>query len=302
MNEPTIYAYTLDSLKLIKSFLPLGNDTGQTLTSGLSIQYINGESSIHLFDYNMQRFYECSLDSIADPFANVPIQQYKGRSDIYTRPNNTNGYYLYTSPIMLPNKLGIADIYSNLHAASNSRKINHEDDPNYIMKLFTIDGLWQSSIAHLPAEIINEMRDQKIDQLRGAISISNDGSSFIFHSYYANLIIRYDLKGQLIAWYKGSPDARNLLSNNQLFNKERKGYLTRNSVMSGSYVYIINANPISEDGVTPGEFCSLYVFNKNMHPMKRILLKGMPNCFDINDIDNRMYSLHGKELRISSLQ
>jgi len=81
-NEPSLFAYTLDSIKFLKSFITIGDGEHQIYTPG-AVQYFTGERFIRMFDINMQRFCEIPINPILKPGAPVPVNRYLGRDCKY---------------------------------------------------------------------------------------------------------------------------------------------------------------------------------------------------------------------------
>lgn len=297
LDEPVLYAYTLDSIKFIKSFITLGYGDNQVITSG-TIQHLMGDSLIRMFDINMQRFCEIPIDSILKPNAKVPIIRQFGR-DSANKKIALNDFK-YKSPYFLRETENIIDLNTVLSASfqfllkeGESNKV----DPT-MFKIFSKNGTLQSEIGRLPKEIIAETEKTNINRFVGGLDINDRGNIIIYRSFFSNFIALYDVKGYLLAQLNGLSNNEPTDNKNKILS-EKAGYLSVVARMYNDKVYAINVFPKNINSNDGKKMINLYIFDKQLNPLKRLLIRGGEISFDIDPSTGYIYSLDNKELFIS---
>lgn len=235
-NEPVYYAYTLDSIKFIKSFITMGEGEHQVLTQS-PVEYLSGERFVRMFDINMQRFSEVAIDAIVKPGATVTVKRYMGR-DSATKKIQVRGF-AYRTPYYLSDKLGFVDL-NHLLNASFQFGLNGYDgsktDP-LLLRIFSNNGVLKSEVGKLPSEIVREIEKSGISYFAGAMGINDKGDKFIYRCYFANFIALYDLKGNLLAWHYGTPENEGKIDKNTLFVENNNAYFSGTIRMYKNRVY-----------------------------------------------------------------
>lgn len=302
LNEPALYAYTLDSIKFVKSFITIGDGDHQINTPG-SVQYFVGERYIRMFDINMQRFCEISIDAILKPGAKVPIHRYMGRDSLTKRIRFNN--FALKSPYVLPKGKEMVDLNNLLNAPFQflvKDGTGSKTDPA-VFNIFSTTGTLKSEVGRLPKEIVDEIEHSTIQRFSGVLDLNDKGDIAIYRSYYANFIALYNLKGDLLAHHFGNPETNVTNDRNSLFIGENSwAYLSVVARMHKDQVFAINVHPKNSLGEDGKKRFNLYLFDQQLRPQKRFLIRGGEISFDVNPTTKHVYSLDNKELYISTYQ
>ncbi|NCI50927.1 hypothetical protein GWC95_13420 [Sediminibacterium roseum] len=300
LGAPLYYAYTLDSIKFIKSFLTLGVSEGQ-VAGASDIQYFEGDRYAHIFDFNLQRFCELSLDSIAKPKAKVSILKYFGRdaSILFKRPKNFSEF-TFTYPILLPREKKIIDIDNNLSVGLRFSNYFPElaKPVTHMLKLYATDGKFLSSVGKLP-DTLNGTSNPDLPPLFGGwLNANEKGDRVIFQSHQANLISLYKTDGELVAMFKGNPETANAtLSTAEMFPTSGESY-SRMTKMYGKSIFAIHSSPKKFEQEEKG-FVNLYRFNQLLVPKELLFIKGGQISFDVNPANGKIYALDREGLYIN---
>lgn len=299
LNEPTLYAYTLDSIRFLKSFITVGDGSNQVNTPG-AVQYFTGERVIRMFDVNMQRFCEIPIDAILKTGAQVPINRYMGR-DSLTKKIRFNNFAL-KAPYVLPKGKEMVELNSLLNAPFQfllKDEPGSKTDPD-VFKILSSSGALKSENGRLPNEIVEEVEKSAINRFAGVLDLNDKGDIAIYRSYFANFIALYNLKGELLAYRYGTPENDGPNDKHTLFIGENNwAYLSVVARMHKNEVYAINVHPKNHLGEDGKKLLNLYVFDKALKPQKRLLIRGGEISFDVNPETGRIYSLDNKQLYVS---
>lgn len=299
LNEPTLYAYTLDSIKFIKSFITVGEGSDQVNTPG-AVQYFAGERVIRMFDVNMQRFCEIPIDAILKKGGQVPITRYLGR-DSLTKKIRFNNFAL-KAPYVLPKGKEMIELNNLLNAPFQfllKDEAGSKTDPS-IFKVLSNTGTLKSEYGRLPQEIVEEVEKSAINRFAGVLDMNDRGDIAIYRSYFANFIALYNLKGKLLAYRYGTPDNDGPNDKQSLFIGETNwAYLSVVARMHKDQVYAINVHPKNGVGEDGKKRLNLYVFDKALKPQKRLVIRGGEISFDVNPETGCIYSLDNQQLYVS---
>lgn len=166
-------AYTLDSLKFIKSFVKNG-DRDNEQTSAATIQHIRNEKFIYISDFNKKRIFVYSIDSLLSPVSmSLPVASVR----INTR-------FLREPLVLGENK--IIDLRSN-----------YRNEPVALLNSYNMKGEPISFQGQFPASASDFDEYQLTDVFTGGLNLSEDGSKLIFAYYNTDYIDLYDTSNNL---------------------------------------------------------------------------------------------------------
>jgi hypothetical protein len=278
-GQPILHAYSMDSLKLFRSFINHGEAKDEMSNVG-SIHYFEGESQLYAFDIYKQRFGIISLDSLVGN-ADHLITGYLGQDGLAA---NESSWPKFQFPILLSGTNHIIE-----------RHQNSAGSPVSVFDIYSSNGkLLQSTGSFPQVTPVFDARSQA-GLYYGMVSASDKGDEMLYHCISSQLICLYDRTGNILAALVGYPG--NHPNNTDTVEKrpgwQKIGYTGRFARMNAKEVFVLNTYPKSKAGEV--SFSNMYIFNKKLRPQARYMLDPGILVFDIDWKTRRIFALDEKK-------